>query len=57
MPAVTNWWPSLGNPEVTPDLQKALIAGVAEETGGKPIPELATVRDAALARLLAARKG
>jgi 3-hydroxyacyl-CoA dehydrogenase len=57
MPAVTSWWPSLGNPEVTPELQKALIAGVAEETGGKPIRELASARDAALARLLAARKG
>ncbi|MBL6458471.1 3-hydroxyacyl-CoA dehydrogenase [Belnapia sp. T6] len=57
MPAVTSWWESLGNPVVTPALQQALIAGVAEETGGRPIAELAAERDAALVRLLAAKAG
>ncbi|MBK1661363.1 3-hydroxyacyl-CoA dehydrogenase NAD-binding domain-containing protein [Paracraurococcus ruber] len=57
MPAVTSWWPSLGEPKLTPDLQRALVQGVAEETEGKPIPDLAAARDAALARLLAARRG
>ncbi len=55
MPAVTSWWESLGNPVLTPALQRALIEGVAQETGGKPIPALAAERDAALVRLLAAR--
>jgi carnitine 3-dehydrogenase len=55
MPAVTGWWPGLGDPEVTPDLQAKLIAGVAEATGGASTQELARRRDAALARLLAAR--
>ncbi len=57
MPAVTSWWESLGNPVLTPELQKALIDGVAQETGGRPIPALAADRDAALVRLLAAKAG
>jgi 3-hydroxyacyl-CoA dehydrogenase len=57
MPAVTSWWESLGNPVLTPALQRALIEGVAQETGGKPIPALAAERDAALVRLLAAKAG
>ena len=56
MPAVTSWWPSLGNPEVTPALQRELIAGITEELGGRTVPELAAERDAALTRLLQARK-
>jgi hypothetical protein len=40
---------------VTPELQAKLIAGVEEATGGRPIPELAAERDAALVRLLAAK--
>ncbi len=55
MPAVTGWWESLGEPEVTPELQAKLVAGVAEATGGAGTQELARRRDAALARLLAAR--
>jgi hypothetical protein len=55
MPAVTGWWPSLGEPELTPELQAKLVAGVAEATGGASTQELARHRDAALARLLAAR--
>jgi 3-hydroxyacyl-CoA dehydrogenase len=57
MPAVTSWWETLGNPVMTPELQQALIAGVAEATGGRPISELAAERDAALTRLLAAKAG
>ena len=57
MPAVTSWWPDLGQPEMTPELQRALIEGVAEATGGASIRDLAAQRDAALARLLAARRG
>jgi hypothetical protein len=57
MPALTGWWPSLGEPEVTPELQAKLIAGGAEATGGASTQELARSRDAAPARLLAARAG
>jgi hypothetical protein len=53
---VTGWWPTSGEPEVTPELQAKLIAGVAEATGGADTQELARRRDAALARLLAARE-
>ncbi|MBV1797667.1 3-hydroxyacyl-CoA dehydrogenase family protein [Siccirubricoccus sp. G192] len=56
MPAVTSWWSSLGNPEVVPELQRALIAGVQEEVGGASVQELARRRDAALTRLLEARQ-
>jgi carnitine 3-dehydrogenase len=54
-PAMEGWWRTLGEPEVTPELQAKLIAGVAEVTGGAGTQELARRRDAALARLLAAR--
>ncbi|CAA9215394.1 MAG: Carnitine 3-dehydrogenase [uncultured Acetobacteraceae bacterium] len=55
MPAVTGWRESLGEPEVTSELQAKLIAGVADATGGAGTREVARRRDAALARLLAAR--
>ena len=56
MPAMTGWRESLGEPEVmTSELQAKLIAGVAEATSGAATQELAHRRDAALARLLAAR--
>jgi 3-hydroxyacyl-CoA dehydrogenase len=57
MPAVTSWWPSLGNPVVTPELQAQLIAGVAEEVQGRSTRELAAERDAKLTALLVARQG
>ena len=55
MPAVTGWWESLGEPALTPELQAKLIAGVDEATGGAGTQDMARWRDAALARLLAAR--
>jgi len=56
LPAVTSWWHDLGNPEVDAALQRALVAGVAEATGGASTAELARRRDAALVRLLEARR-
>jgi 3-hydroxyacyl-CoA dehydrogenase len=56
MPAVTSWWSSLGNPQVTPELQRALIEGVQAEVGGASVQDLARRRDAALTRLLEARR-
>lgn len=57
MPAVTSWWPHLGNPVLTPELQEALISGVEQEVAGRSTQALAAERDAKLARLLAARRG
>jgi len=57
LPAMQGWWQSLGNPEVTPDLQRKLVEGVREEVAGRSIPDLARERDAKLTRLLASRQG
>lgn len=57
MPAVTSWWPSLGNPVLTPELQAQLITGVQEEVAGRSTGDLVAERDAKLMRLLAARQG
>jgi DsbC/DsbD-like thiol-disulfide interchange protein len=57
VPGVTRWWPDPGEPAMPPALQRAVVEGVAEATGGAPIPGLAARRDAALARPPAARKG
>lgn len=57
LPAMESWWQDLGDPKVDAALSAALIEGVAEEAGGKPCRDLAVARDAALLRLLAARRG
>lgn len=56
MPAMQGWWQDLGAPEMTAAVGAALVAGVAEETGGRSTAELARTRDAALVRLLRARR-
>jgi len=56
MPAVTSWWADLGDPEMTPTLQAALIEGVAQATGGKSIAEMAQRRDAFLTALIELRQ-
>ncbi len=55
LPAMEGWWETLGRPEVTPELQRRLAEGVAEEAAGRSVAELARWRDEALVRLLAAR--
>jgi carnitine 3-dehydrogenase len=55
LPAMQGWWEKLGRPEVTPELQKRLAEGVAEEAAGRSVADLARWRDEALVRLLAAR--
>jgi 3-hydroxyacyl-CoA dehydrogenase len=57
MPAVKSWWDDLGTPDTTPELVQALVDGVGRQADGKSIRELAEWRDAALVRLLEARKG
>ena len=51
-PANEVWWRSLGQPTLTPELQHAIIEGVAAETKGQAVPELAARRDALLVALL-----
>lgn len=56
MPAVTSWWADLGNPTVTPEVQKMLVDGVNEELQGKDIKALSARRDAFLAALMALKQ-
>jgi 3-hydroxyacyl-CoA dehydrogenase len=46
------WWRSLGQPTLTPEVCRAIIDGVAEETKGQDVPALAAKRDALLVALL-----
>jgi 3-hydroxyacyl-CoA dehydrogenase len=51
---IQSWWQDLGAPVLTPELQRMLIAGLAEEAQGRSIDELATRRDERLLALLEA---
>lgn len=55
LPALESWWTDLGDPKVDAAVQRMLVEGVVEETGGATPAELARRRDAALVRLLEAR--
>jgi carnitine 3-dehydrogenase len=57
LPAMESWWMDLGDPKVDAALKQMLVEGVAEGTGGATTTELARKRDAALVRLLSARRG
>jgi 3-hydroxyacyl-CoA dehydrogenase len=57
LPALESWWSDLGDPKVDATLSAKLVAGVAEEAAGASPRELAVQRDAALLRILAARRG
>src|SRR5258708_6243596 len=48
VPLARDWWPALGNPELTPGVQKQIIDGVADEAAGRTIPELPAERDRCL---------
>ncbi|QFT60796.1 L-carnitine dehydrogenase (plasmid) [Sulfitobacter sp. THAF37] len=54
-PSQERRWASLGTPSLTPEVQAALIDGVAREAEGRSIAELEAARDAALIALLRAR--
>lgn len=56
VPLARDWWPALGNPELTPAVQQQIIDGVAEEAAGRTIPELAAERDRCLIAILEALK-
>lgn len=49
---VQTWWDDLGAPDVTPELQQRLIAGVNAEAGPRSIADLVQARDAQLTALL-----
>ena len=52
---MTAWWKVLGSPQLTPDLQQKLIAGVHAEVGARSIDDLAAERDEVLLGLLELR--
>jgi 3-hydroxyacyl-CoA dehydrogenase len=52
---LTAWWKVLGNPELTPELRKIVVAGVLKEAGSRSLDELARQRDEVLLGLLKLR--
>ena len=52
---LTAWWKVLGSPQLTPELQQKLIAGVHAEAGSRSIDDLAAERDEVLLGLLELR--
>jgi carnitine 3-dehydrogenase len=50
------WWDDLGDPEMTPAVQRKIIDGVADEAAGRSIAELAAERDRCLIAVLDAVK-
>ena len=52
---LTAWWKTLGNPELTPEVQKKLIDSVHAEVGSRSIDSLAAERDEMLLGLLELR--
>lgn len=52
---MTAWWKVLGSPQLTPELQQKLVAGVHAEVGSRSIDDLAAERDEALLGLLELR--
>ncbi len=54
---MTAWWKVLGQPQLTPDVQKKLIDSVHAEVGSRSIQELEAERDEMLLGLLELRAG
>src|SRR3954467_8444877 len=52
---LTTWWKVLGTPQLAPELQQKLIAGVHAEVGSRSIDDLAAERDEVLLGLLELR--
>lgn len=55
-PSQERRWAALGTPSLTPDVQAALVDGVAHEAAGRDIAALEAARDKALIAALRARK-
>jgi carnitine 3-dehydrogenase len=54
-PSQVRRWASLGNPTLSPEVQKRIVEGVAEEAGDRSIQELEAHRDRALLEILKSR--
>jgi 3-hydroxyacyl-CoA dehydrogenase len=54
-PSQVRRWASLGNPTLSPKVQKQIVEGVAEEAGDRSIQELEKRRDRALLEILKSR--
>jgi 3-hydroxyacyl-CoA dehydrogenase len=52
---MTAWWKVLGQPVLTPNVQKQLIDSVRAEVGSRSVDELAAVRDEMLIQLIELR--
>ena len=55
-PSQVRRWQALGNPDLGEEVQRAIVAGVAEEAAGRSIAELEMRRDEGLLALLKSRK-
>jgi 3-hydroxyacyl-CoA dehydrogenase len=51
-----SWWQELGNPQLDPEVGKALTDGIAKEAAGRTIDTLAAERDRFLVELLALKQ-
>lgn len=51
-PAVWSWMDDLGAPQLTPEVKKAIVDGVAEEAGSRSIADLQKWRDRKLIEIL-----
>jgi len=51
-----SWWDDLGDPDMTPAVQRKIIDGVADEAAGRSIADLAAERDRCLIAILDAVK-
>ena len=51
---VQTWWKTLGEPDITPAFERQMNDGIAEETKGRSVRELARERDRRFVRMLAA---
>jgi carnitine 3-dehydrogenase len=54
-PSQVRRWDSLGNPLLSPEVQKRIVEGVAEEAGSRSVQELEERRDRALLEILKSR--
>jgi 3-hydroxyacyl-CoA dehydrogenase len=52
---MTAWWKVLGNPQITPEVRKTVVAGVLKEAGTRSLDALASQRDEVLLGLLKLR--
>jgi hypothetical protein len=52
---MNDWWKTLGNPQMTPEIRKLMVEGTLLETGARSLDALVVQRDNALLGLLRLR--